>query len=90
MGMNLDPPVVKDLTILIATSALGGLAMASLGQPTINGYFIAGSLVGPGGLKLIKEIVQVGGWGARWGGWRARQVAGAVLGAAAWCMHASA
>ncbi|KAL4443410.1 hypothetical protein ABPG75_011147 [Micractinium tetrahymenae] len=58
-GMNLDPHLVKDLTVLIAASALGGLVMSSLGQPAINGYFIAGSLVGPGGLKLIKEIVQM-------------------------------
>lgn len=35
--------------------------MGCLGQPAINGYFLAGSLVGPGGLKLIKEIVQVSG-----------------------------
>ncbi|KAL4429184.1 hypothetical protein ABPG77_010163 [Micractinium sp. CCAP 211/92] len=58
-GMNLDPHLVKDLTVLIAASAVGGLALSTLGQPAINGYFIAGSLVGPGGLKLIKEIVQV-------------------------------
>lgn len=58
--MNLDPALVKDLTVLVAASAAGGLLLASLGQPAINGYFIAGSLVGPGGLKLIKEIVQVG------------------------------
>lgn len=60
--MNLDPHLVKDLTVLIAASAVGGLALSTLGQPAINGYFIAGSLVGPGGLKLIKEIVQVKGW----------------------------
>ncbi|PSC72593.1 K(+) efflux antiporter 4-like isoform A [Micractinium conductrix] len=59
MGMNLDPQFVKDLTVLIAASAAGGLIMGSLGQPAINGYFIAGSVVGPGGLSLIKEIVQV-------------------------------
>lgn len=28
-------------------------------QPVINGYLIAGALVGPGGLGLIKELVQV-------------------------------
>ncbi|EFN57909.1 hypothetical protein CHLNCDRAFT_7714, partial [Chlorella variabilis] len=57
--MNLDPQFVKDLTVLIAASAAAGLAMGAVGQPAINGYFVAGSLVGPGGLKLIKEIVQV-------------------------------
>lgn len=62
MGLNLDPQFVRDLSILIAASALGGLVMEALGQPTINGYFIAGSAVGPGGLKLVKELVQVS-WG---------------------------
>lgn len=33
--------------------------MELLGQPVINGYFIAGSLVGPGGLGWVKELVQV-------------------------------
>ena len=36
------------------------LFLLTAGQPAINGYFIAGSVVGPGGLSLIKEIVQVG------------------------------
>ncbi len=36
-----------------------GVVMEAAHQPVINGYFIAGSLIGPGGFKLIKEIVQV-------------------------------
>ncbi|GAB4816982.1 hypothetical protein N2152v2_004028 [Parachlorella kessleri] len=59
MGLNLDPQFVRDLTILIAASAAAGCLMEALGQPTINGYFIAGSIVGPGGLKLVNELVQV-------------------------------
>lgn len=59
MSLTLDYQFVRDLTILICASAAGGLAMELLGQPTINGYFIAGSLIGPGGLDLVKEIVQV-------------------------------
>ena len=31
-----------------------GMALEALKQPVINGYFIAGSLVGPGGAGLIK------------------------------------
>ena len=30
------------------------MALEALRQPVINGYFIAGSVVGPGGFKLIK------------------------------------
>jgi len=59
MGLTLDPQLIRDLSTIIATAALGGLAMELLGQPTINGYFVAGSLIGPGGAKWVKEIVQV-------------------------------
>jgi hypothetical protein len=38
-----------------------GMLFESLGQPVINGYLVAGAIVGPGGLQLIKELVQVGG-----------------------------
>ena len=30
------------------------MVLESLKQPVINGYLIAGSLVGPGGFKLVK------------------------------------
>ena len=59
MGLNLDPAFVRDITTLVGASSLAGLAMETLGQPTINGYFIAGSVIGPGGLNLVKELVQV-------------------------------
>ena len=54
MGLTLDPQLIRDLTVLITSSTLGGMLMESLKQPVINGYFIAGSVVGPGGFKLIK------------------------------------
>ena len=63
LGINLDPQFVRDLTILIAASAVAGVLMGCLGQPAINGYFLAGSLVGPGGLQLLHELVPVGGGG---------------------------
>ncbi|KFM29048.1 K(+) efflux antiporter 5 [Auxenochlorella protothecoides] len=59
MGITLDPRLVKDLTVLIAACALMGMAMEAVGQPTINGYFIAGSVVGPGALNWVSEPVQV-------------------------------
>ncbi len=40
--------------MLITSSTLGGMALEAMRQPVINGYFIAGSVVGPGGFKLIK------------------------------------
>ena len=32
------------------------MTLEAVKQPVINGYFIAGSLVGPGGAGLIKVI----------------------------------
>jgi Kef-type K+ transport system membrane component KefB len=54
MGLTLDPQLIRDLTVLISASTIGGAVFEAVRQPIINGYFIAGSLVGPGGLKLIK------------------------------------
>lgn len=31
-----------------------GMVLETLRQPVINGYLIAGSIVGPGGLQMIK------------------------------------
>ena len=45
---------MRDLTVLISSSVAGGMLLEAVKQPVINGYFIAGSVVGPGGLKLIK------------------------------------
>lgn len=46
---------------------LMGMLFESLKQPVINGYLVAGAIVGPGGLQLIKELVQVGGVRGRGG-----------------------
>ena len=54
MGLTLDPQLIRDLTVLITSSTVGGMVMEALRQPVINGYFIAGSVVGPGGLRLVK------------------------------------
>ncbi|CAD7704226.1 unnamed protein product, partial [Ostreobium quekettii] len=58
-ALTLDPRLIKDLTILITTAAAIGMVFEAIGQPVINGYLIAGAIVGPGGLMLIKELVQV-------------------------------
>ena len=60
MGLTLDPQLIRDLTVLIGASTVGGALFEAVRQPIINGYFIAGSLVGPGGLRLIK-VGQEGG-----------------------------
>ena len=54
VGLTLDPQLIRDLTVLITSSTIGGMILEALKQPVINGFFIAGSIVGPGGFKLIK------------------------------------
>ena len=44
---------------MFVSSAALGVLFEAIGQPTINGYLIAGAVVGPGGLSLVKELVQV-------------------------------
>ena len=65
MGLTLDPQLVRDLTLLITSSGFGGMLMEAVKQPVINGYFIAGSFVGPGGLKLIKVTSKLQGISSR-------------------------
>lgn len=59
LGLTLDPQLIRDMSLLIVSSAAAGQLMAAIGQPTINGYFLAGSLMGQGGFGLAKEIVQL-------------------------------
>ncbi|OIW07866.1 hypothetical protein TanjilG_19967 [Lupinus angustifolius] len=51
--------LISDLVVAIVSAAIGGILFSCLGQPVIVGYLLAGSLIGPGGLKFISEMVQV-------------------------------
>ena len=57
--MQEDFRLIVDLVSVLAAAAAGGLFAALLKQPVLLGYLIAGVVVGPTGLGLIKEIVQV-------------------------------
>ena len=57
--MQEDFRLIIDLVSVLAAAAAGGLLAALLKQPVLLGYLIAGVVVGPTGLGLIKEIVQV-------------------------------
>ncbi len=48
-------PLTQSHTFSLAchTQTLGTLFEA-IGQPTINGYLIAGAVVGPGGFQIVK------------------------------------
>ncbi len=57
--MEEDFRLIVDLVLVLGAAASGGLLAALLKQPVLLGYLIAGVIVGPTGLALIKEVVQV-------------------------------
>ncbi|MBE9030195.1 cation:proton antiporter [filamentous cyanobacterium LEGE 11480] len=57
--MQEDFRLIVDLVLVLAAAAGGGLLAALLKQPVLLGYLLAGIVVGPTGLGLIKELVQV-------------------------------
>ncbi|KAG0573127.1 hypothetical protein KC19_VG151000 [Ceratodon purpureus] len=59
MVLQQDVMFISDLVIVIVSAAGGGILFACLGQPVITGYLLAGSFIGPGGLDLVSELVQV-------------------------------
>jgi CPA2 family monovalent cation:H+ antiporter-2 len=54
-----DFRLIVDLVIVLAAAAGGGLLAALLRQPVLLGYLVGGAVVGPAGLGLVKELVQV-------------------------------
>jgi monovalent cation:H+ antiporter-2, CPA2 family len=54
-----DFRLIVDLVLVLAVAAGGGLLAALLKQPVLLGYLIGGMIVGPAGLGLIKELIQV-------------------------------
>jgi monovalent cation:H+ antiporter-2, CPA2 family len=54
-----DFRLIIDLVVVLAAAAGGGLLAALLRQPVLLGYLVGGALVGPAGLGLVKELIQV-------------------------------
>ncbi len=54
-----DFRLIVDLVSVLAAAAAGGLIATLLKQPVLVGYLIGGMVVGPAGLGLIKELIQV-------------------------------
>ncbi|MBD2095173.1 cation:proton antiporter [Trichocoleus sp. FACHB-591] len=57
--MQEDFRLIVDLVTVLAAAAAGGLIAALLRQPALLGYLLGGVIIGPAGLGLIKELVQV-------------------------------
>ncbi len=54
-----DFRLIVDLVLVLAAATVGGLFASLLKQPALLGYLIGGMIVGPSGLGVIKELVQV-------------------------------
>jgi monovalent cation:H+ antiporter-2, CPA2 family len=54
-----DFRLIVDLFSVLAAAATGGILAGLCRQPALLGYIVGGMVVGPAGLGLIKEIIQV-------------------------------
>jgi CPA2 family monovalent cation:H+ antiporter-2 len=54
-----DFRLIIDLVSVLAAAAVGGLFAGLCRQPALLGYILGGMVVGPAGLGLIKELVQI-------------------------------
>lgn len=57
--MQEDFRLIIDLVLVLAAATGGGILASLLRQPALLGYLIGGVVVGPAGLGLIKELIQV-------------------------------
>lgn len=57
--MQEDFRLIVDLVVVLAAATAGGLLAALLRQPVLLGYLVGGAVVGPAGLGLVKELIQV-------------------------------
>ncbi|GAB4381826.1 MAG: cation:proton antiporter [Elainellaceae cyanobacterium] len=57
--MQEDFRLIVDIVIVLAAAAGGGFLAALLRQPVLLGYLLGGAIVGPAGLGLVKELIQV-------------------------------
>ena len=57
--MQEDFRLIIDLVLVLSVACAGGLLAARLQLPVILGYMLGGIVVGPTGLGLIKELIQV-------------------------------
>ncbi len=54
-----DFRLIVDLVSILAAAAVGGIIAGLSRQPALLGYIVGGAIVGPAGLGLIKELIQV-------------------------------
>ncbi|MBD2102242.1 cation:proton antiporter [Leptolyngbya sp. FACHB-261] len=57
--MQEDFRLIVDLVTVLAAASVGGVMASLLRLPVLLGYLLGGIVVGPAGLALVKELVQV-------------------------------
>ena len=57
--MQEDFRLIVDLVSVLVAAAAGGIIAGLAKQPALLGYIVGGMIVGPTGLGLIKELIQV-------------------------------
>lgn len=57
--MATEPKFILDLVTALGSATVGGFLANRLRQPVLLGYLLSGLIIGPFGLKLIKDVPQI-------------------------------
>lgn len=59
MTLQEDIIFVKDLVIVFSAATIAGVVATNFRQPPLIGFLLGGMIVGPGGLGIVTELVEV-------------------------------
>lgn len=59
MTLQEDIVFVKDLVIVFLAATIGGVIATHFRQPPLIGFLLGGMVIGPGGLSVVTELVEV-------------------------------
>lgn len=59
MALQEDIIFVKDLVLVFAAATMGGVIAIQFRQPPLIGFLIGGMVIGPGGLGVVTELVEI-------------------------------
>lgn len=56
---QVDLRLLMDLSLVVIASTVAGMMASAAGQSVLLGYMVGGLMIGPGGLRLIRQFVQI-------------------------------
>jgi len=59
MTLQEDIVFVKDLVLVFAAATIGGIIALQFKQPPLIGFLLGGMVIGPGGLGVVTELVEI-------------------------------